>query len=227
MAGSTSPAGRPARRTWACVAVVAILVVGCGSPVATSSAAPSPTAGGVGASAPVSTSSPAPTQAAAATAVATVVPSIAPVITALPVTEPPVTEPPVTAPPPSIAPAIGVALKIGDEQLMTVLAAESWPGTASVKPAKGKAFFTVSIRIDALALTSWDSADFKLRDAAGKAYAWRIGRSPHLYDGANMSIGNNYIGWITYEVPKASVAELTLVYKPGFLDGATFRVPLY
>lgn len=30
-----------------------------------------------------------------------------------------------------------------------------------------------------------------------------------------------------YEVPKASVSRLTLVYKPAFLDGATFRVPLF
>jgi len=90
---------------------------------------------------------------------------------------------------------------------------------------EGKVFFTVSIRIDALALTSWDSADFRVRDA-DRAYAWRTGRAPHLYSGSNMNVDHHYIGWITYEVPKASVHVLTLVYKPGFLDGATFRVPL-
>lgn len=109
---------------------------------------------------------------------------------------------------------------------MTAVDAEQWPGTSTVKPRSGKVFFTVSIRIDAILLTSFASADFKLRDAAGKSYAWRSGRAPHLYDLANMSPGNNYIGWITYEVPKSVVDDLTLVYSPSFLDGEKFAVPV-
>lgn len=42
-----------------------------------------------------------------------------------------------------------------------------------------------------------------------------------------MTSGNSYIGWITYEVPEAAMIELTLIYKPAVLGGATFRVPLF
>jgi hypothetical protein len=150
-----------------------------------------------------------------------------PPMTVPPVTDAPVTEPPVTAPPPTAAPGIGVKLQIGDQQFMTVEAAEQWPGAGTVKPKKGKAFFTVSIRIDAIKLTSFDSADFKLRDKAGKSYAWRPGRAPHLYSLDNMTPGGTYLGWITYEIPKASLGELTLIYKPAFLGGTTFKVPLF
>lgn len=166
------------------------------------------------------------TEAASVAAVASAA-ATAPPVTTPPITEPPVTSPPITEPPPSIAPGIGVKLLIGDEQYMTVLAAEQWAGTSSVKPRSGKAFFTVSIRIDAIKLTSFDSADFKLKDAAGKSYAWRPGRSPHLYDLANMTSGSNYVGWITYEIPKASLGELTLIYRPHFLVGSTITIPLF
>jgi len=177
---------------------------------------------------------------ATAGALATIIPTDA--VTAAPTivvaspsavpTVPPVTAPPITAPPPTVtpttlAPAIGVALQIGDEQLMTVLQAEVWPGVEGTRPAKGKAFFTVSIRIDAIKLTSFESADFKLRDAEGHSYSWRTGRASHLYGLSNMSAGNYYTGWITYEVPKAVVGELTLIYKPSFLDGTTYKVQLY
>ena len=134
---------------------------------------------------------------------------------------------PSTPPPPTAAPGIGVKLQIGDQQFMTVEAAEQWPGAGTVKPKTGKAFFTVSIRIDAIKLTSFDSAHFKLKDAAGKSYAWRTGRAPHLYDLANMTPGGTYLGWITYEIPKASLGKLTLIYKPAFLGGKTFTVPLF
>ena len=131
-----------------------------------------------------------------------------------------------TAPPPSVAPAIGVKLLIGDQQWMTVLAAERWAGTSQVKPRSGKAFFTVSIQIDAIKLTSFDSADFKLKDAAGHSYAWRPGRAPHLYSLSNMTPGGTYTGWITYEIPKASLVGLALIYKPSFLSGTSFKIPV-
>ena len=198
-----------------------LLVAACGG--TTVSSAPSAAGPTLGATLGATE---APSVATLATAAATLAPVTAPPVTEPPVTVPPITEPPVTAPPPSIAPGVGVKLLIGDQQYLTVLDAEQWPGTTSVKPRSGKAFFTVSIRIDAIALTSWDSADFKLLDAAGKSYAWRTGRSPHLYDGANMTAGNNYVGWITYEIPKASLVGLTLIYKPHFLTGTTFKVPV-
>ncbi len=201
---------------------IVLLVAACGgATVTTAPSAAGPTLG--------TTLGPtqAPSVAAVASATVTLAPVTAPPVTEPPITAPPITEPPVTAPPPSIAPGVGVKLLIGDQQYMTVLAAEQWAGTSSVKPRSGKAFFTVSIRIDAIKLTSFDSADFKLKDAAGKSYAWRIGRSPHLYDLANMTPGNNYVGWITYEIPKASLGELTLIYKPHFLVGSTFTIPLF
>ena len=153
-------------------------------------------------------------------------PITAPPVTAPASTTPPVTEPPVTAPPPSVAPGIGVKLMIGDEQYMTVVDAAQWAGTSQVKPRSGKAFFTVSIQIDAIKLTSFDSADFKLRDAAGKSYVWRPGRAPHLYSLDNMTPGGTYTGWITYEIPKTSLGKLTLIYKPAFLAGTTYTIPL-
>ena len=205
------------------IVALALLITACGGPAAsTAPSAAGPTAG----------ASVALTEAPSASALVTVAPVTAPPVTAPPVTAPPVTavpvtEPPITPPPATAAPpAVGVAIKVGDEQLMTVLDAEQWPGTTSVKPAKGKTFFTVSIRIDATATTSWDSADFKLKDTAGKLYVWRPGRSPHLYDGANMTVGQNYIGWITYEIPKTSLVGLTLQYKPHFLTGVTFKIPV-
>ena len=209
MAGPSSPVRRPTSSALAWLAPAIMLVAACGGSAVTASPTLPPT-------------SAAPTASALATLAAATVTATVPSVTAPPITEPPVTAPPATA----AAPAIGVAITVGDEQLMTVVEAEPWPGTTSVKPAKGKAFFTVRIRIDALATTSWDSADFKLLDTAGKSYAWRPGRSPHLYDGADMTIGNNYVGWITYEIPKASLVGLTLVYKPHFLTGATFKVPV-
>lgn len=158
----------------------------------------------------------------------TVQPGTEPPMTAPPVTEQPATAPPPTAAPsPSLPPGIGVKQQIGDQQFMTVEAAEQWPGAGTVKPRKGKAFFTVSIRIDAIQLTSFDSADFKLKDKAGKSYAWRPGRAPHLYSLDNMTAGGTYLGWITYEIPKASLGELRLIYKPAFLGGTTFTIPLF
>lgn len=214
------PSARPrVRPTALATGLIAFLIAACGgATVTTAPSAAGPTPGATVALTEV------PSLAPLATVAVTVPPVTAPPVTQPPVTVPPITAPPVTEPPAS--PGIGVKLLIGDQQYMTVLAAEPWPGTSSVKPGSGKAFFTVSIRIDAIKLTSWDSADFKLLDAAGKSYAWRTGRSPHLYDGANMTAGNNYVGWITYEIPKASLVGLTLVYKPHFLTGTTFNVPV-
>jgi hypothetical protein len=212
------PAPRSARRA-ATLLGAAVLLAACGGgaavSVAPSTVAPAETVAGPSLAAtgtPGATLPPAPT----------VAPTAAP-----PTALPPATEPPVTAPPPSLAPGIGVKLQIGDEQFMTVVAAEQWPGLGTVKPRKGKAFFTASIQVDAITLTSFDSADFKLRDAAGHSYAWRSGRAPHLYSLDNMSPGGTYTGWITYEIPKTSLGQLTLVYKPVFLVGQTFRVPLF
>lgn len=217
------PSARSRVRPMALVTIaIALLTVGCGGQAATNA----PSAAVVTPDASVTLTTPATSESPAAAAV-TAPPVTVPPVTAAPPTEPPITEPPVTAPPPSLAPAIGVPLQIGDQQVMTVLAAEQWAGASGVKPRSGKAFFTVSIRIDAIKLTSFDSADFKLRDAAGKSYPWRTGRSPHLYDLANMTPGSNYVGWITYEIPKTSLGELTLIYKPAFLAGVTFKVPLF
>lgn len=222
------PARGSARRATTLLSA-AVLLAACGGGAAVS-VAPStatPTETGTGPSL-AATGTPGASLPPATVAAPTAAPPTAlPPKTAPPVTEPPATEPPVTAPPPSLAPGIGVKLQVGDEQFMTVVAAEQWPGLGTVKPRKGKAFFTVSIQVDAINLTSFDSADFKLRDAAGRSYAWRSGRAPHLYSLDNMSPGGTYTGWITYEIPKASLEQLTLVYKPAFLAGQTFRVPLF
>jgi hypothetical protein len=210
----------------ALIALVATasVIAACGGSAATtapSSVLAAPTSAATVAGEP--TTSPTALETAAVTAP----PVTTPPVTEPPVTAPPPTEPPVTAPPPSLVPGIGVKLQIGDQQFMTVLAAEQWPGAGAVKPKKGKAFFTVSIRIDAITVTSFDSADFKLKDKAGKSYAWRQGRAPHLYSLNNMTPGGTYVGWITYEIPKASLGELTIIYKPAFLGGTSFKIPLF
>ena len=41
-----------------------------------------------------------------------------------------------------------------------------------------------------------------------------------------MTADNNYVGWITYEIPKTSLVGLTLIYKPHFLTGVTFKIPV-
>lgn len=196
---------------------IVLLVAACGGSTGTatpSAAAPTPAA---------TVDVPASASLAPLASVAVTVPPA----TAAPATAPPITEPPVTAPPPSVIPGIGVKLRIGDEQDMTVVDAEQWAGTSLVKPRSGKVFFTVLIQIDAIKLTSFDSADFKLKDAAGKSYAWRPGRAPHLYSANNMTAGGTYTGWITYEIPKTSLGKLTLIYKPHFLVGSTFTIPLF
>ncbi|MEO8274499.1 MAG: DUF4352 domain-containing protein [Chloroflexota bacterium] len=213
------PAARFQLRQIAPAVIAAALVVSaCGASAGT--AAPSSDA-----ALPTATASVGPTESASAAPLPT--PTLAPTDTPPPATAPPITEPPVTAPPPSLNPAIGVQLLIGDQQYMTVLDAEQWAGTSQVKPRSGKAFYTVSIKIDAIKLTSFDSANFKLKDAAGHSYVWRPGRAPHLYSLSNMTSGGTYTGWITYEIPKASLGELTLIYKPAFLSGTTFTIPLF
>jgi hypothetical protein len=159
----------------------------------------------------------APTSAATPTAVT----STAPVVTT-----PPVTAPSVTDPPASTAPGIGVKIRVGDVQFVTAQAAERWHGTTTIKPGSGMIFETVAIRIDAITLTSFASADFKVRDAAGHLYAYRItGRAPDLYFENGLEPGHFYNGWVTYEIP-TGLGQLTLVYKPSFLAGSTFEIPL-
>ncbi|MEO5705093.1 MAG: DUF4352 domain-containing protein [Candidatus Limnocylindrales bacterium] len=208
----------PSPRSRVALATVAmtLLIAACGGSIATTV----PSAAG-----PTLSPTPEPTAAASLTPLVTAEVTVAPA-TAPPVTAPPVTAPPITEPPP-IVPAIGVKLLIGDEQYMTVVDAELWAGTSQVKPRSGKVFYTVFIQIDAIKLTSFDSADFKLKDAAAKSYAWRPGRAPHLYSANNMTAGGTYSGWITYEIPKASLGNLTLIYKPAFLTGKTFTIPLF
>ena len=106
------------------------------------------------------------------------------------------------------------------------MAFEQWPGTSTVKPRKGRAFITVSIRVDALKTTSFDSADFKLRDADHRGYAWRQGRAPHLYSLDGMNAGSTYTGWVTYEVPKSALGNFELIYRPSFLPGSTYTIKL-
>jgi hypothetical protein len=147
--------------------------------------------------------------------------------TAAPPTAAPPTEPPATPPPPTAAPGLGVPIQIAGQQTVTIVSFEAWPGTSTVKPAKGKIFRTVYVRIDAVTFTTFDSADFKLRDdGSGKAYAWRPGRAPHLYSSTGLGAGQNYEGWITYEVPKAAEGPFILVYRPAFEPGAVYRIPL-
>ena len=110
--------------------------------------------------------------------------------------------------------------------MVTVDGFEQWPGATGVKPGKGKVFKTVSIRIESISLTPFDSADFRLRDdASGKSYAWRAGRAPHLYSSSGLEAGGKYSGWVTYEVPKSATGPFTLVYRPSFESGASYRDP--
>lgn len=218
------PSRSSSRRVAALLGAV-LVVAACGGG-ATATVAPTAALPSIAASpVAVATAGQSPAPSVAETPEPTV--SAEPPMTTPPVTDAPPTESPTPTPPPTAAaPGVGVPVAVGDQQVMTVVKAEPWPGAPGVKPRSGKAFFTVSIRIDALLVTSFASADFKLKDAAGHTYAWRTGRSPHLYDLQNMSAGNNYIGWITYEIPKASLIGLTLVYRPAFLGGRTFAIPV-
>jgi Domain of unknown function (DUF4352) len=214
---------RPApRRGWrvASLLMTCVVAVACGGSSAT--VAPTTASASLGPTGPAEASI-VPSQPPAASL--TVQPTASPVTV---VTPPPPTTSPPTAAPPTTPPAlaIGVPIRIGDQQDMTVLAAEKWAGSSQVKPRSGKAFFSVSIKIDAIKLTSFDSADFKLKDAAGHSYTWRSGRPPHLYFLNNMTGGGTYTGWILYELPKGSLVGLTLVYTPRFLGGTSFRVPV-
>ena len=195
---------------------LALLIVACGAPAASTPAlvAATPTAA---ASTPGPLASPTLVAATATPEPATTTP---------PATQAPVTLPPATAPPPSLAPGIGTTVQVGDQQTVTVMAFEQWPGTSTVKPRKGRAFMTVSIRVDAITTTSFDSADFKLRDAADRGYAWRQGRAPHLYSLSGMNPGSTYTGWVTYEVPKSALGSFELIYRPSFLPGSTYTIKL-
>lgn len=203
------------------LASMVLLIAACGAPAHATQA----TAAGTPSTAPAVTPVVSPTATGVATA--TVAPAATtPPATVPPATVPPITPPPVTPPPPSAAPGIGTTIQIGDQQTVTVMAAEQWPGTSTVKPRKGKAFMTVSIRVDAITVTSFDSADFKLRDAADRGYAWRQGRAPHLYSLSGMNPGSTYTGWVTYEVPKSALGEFELIYRPSFMPGSTYTIKL-
>jgi hypothetical protein len=197
----------------AILAGVFLLLAACGgtTPAATSGIA-------------IATALPTQGVAVATTPLATVAPATIAPPTGAPATLAPVIP---TVPPPTAAPGIGVPMRIADQQIITALEFEQWDGTATVKPATGKVFMTVFVRIDAITLTSFDSADFKLRDdGLEKSYAWRQGRASHLYSSSALSAEHYYQGWITYEVPKAAEGPFILVYRPTFEADAVYRIPL-
>ena len=141
----------------------------------------------------------------------------APVATTVPVaTSAPATDPPVTAPPPSVAPGIGTPVQIGDQQTVTVIGVRAMARHVDREAGKGKAFMTVSIRVDAIdhlvRLRGLQAARSPRRGPGGRA-----GAAPVLP--RDMKPGSNYIGWVTYEVPKSALGSFELIYRPSFLPG--------
>jgi hypothetical protein len=143
--------------------------------------------------------------------------------TATPEPTPEPTPSPTATPPP---PGIGTQLKVEDLQYVTVTAVEQWNGTDTQKPATGKVFVTVNIRIDAITTTSFDSADFTLVDVDGMSFINELGRSPRLSYLDGLEPGHNYAGWVTYQVPADKADQLVLLYSPSFLS-QTYEILLY
>ena len=122
-------------------------------------------------------------------------------------------------------PGVGVQVLVGDQQYVTVTLVEPWPGTDTLKPAAGNVFVTANIRIDAITTTSFTSADFTVKDAAGTSYPETLGRSPRLSFQNGLTPNTYYAGFVTFEVPAEMASDLTLVYTPNFLT-TTYEIPL-
>ena len=126
--------------------------------------------------------------------------------------------------------AVGVTARVAgnayaEPQLMTVAQAETWspPADSWWKPDPGNAFITVLVRTQALGGISYNPYYFKLRDSSGFEYNHTIGRDPSLNSG-DLAAGDTVQGWLTFEVPVASVDGTTLTYSQLLAPGATFRL---
>ena len=161
---------------------------------------------------------------AAATLAPTAVPTASLMVAAT--TAPTIAPTPTIEITPNASPGVGTKITVGDQQYVTVTAFEPWAGTDQVKPATGNVFVTPNIRIDAIKTTSFDSADFSLRDATGKTYQVRTGRAPHLASLNGLEPQHYYAGYVTFEIPAAAALDhLTLVYAPSFLT-TTYEISL-
>lgn len=126
---------------------------------------------------------------------------------------------------PEPTPGVGVQVLVGDEQTVTVTLVEDWAGTDQIQPAAGNVFVTVKIRIDAITTTSFDALDFTLKDGDGNVYTQLLGRSPRLSALDGMEPQHYYEAFVTFEIPAAMNADLTLLYAPSFLT-TTYEIPL-
>ena len=130
---------------------------------------------------------------------------------------------PTTAgPTPTPPTAIGARIPVLDQQFLTVITAEEWPGTTALKPATGYIFVTLNVKIEAVKATTVAVADFPMYDGTGHKYApASAGRTPQLAPVGSLAAGASSTGYLTYVVPKdVGMADLILSYAPAFLGGS-------
>ena len=159
----------------------------------------------------------------AATPTSSAVPSASPSTAPTPTAEPTAT----VVPSPSEEPGIGSEVIIGDQQKVQVTTVETWEGSTTQQPAAGNVFVSVKITVTGITTTSFTSADFAVKDQDGNSHSEAApGRAPQLSFQNGLEPQHFYSGYVTFEVPQASVAKLVLVYTPNFLT-TTYEIKLY
>jgi hypothetical protein len=130
---------------------------------------------------------------------------------------------------------VGQSIRVENEQVHVVTAAERWAGTGRGTPEAGGAYVTVYVRITAIAATSYDERTYSFRDPEGTDWTrpmilWDE-REPALGDG-DLAPGEVAEGWVTSIAPVDDLDSLTLVYWMhstgiiGAWDTASALVPL-
>ena len=128
------------------------------------------------------------------------------------------TEPPAVATPtPAPKPVIHARIPVGDQQILTVMLAEEWPGTGSVVPAAASIFVTIQVHVDGVVSTTVAAADFKAIDGVGHNYGPQApGREPAIPATSDLAAGASVEGFLTFQVPKdVGLLDLTLTYAPA------------
>ena len=104
--------------------------------------------------------------------------------------------------------------------------AQRWKqGKGDAPSAKGNVYVAVLVKIEAVEDADYSPYYAKIRDASGFEYDWHVipRKEPSLGSG-ELAPGDSVQGWVTFEVPSASLKKLTLIYDSVF--GEQIQIPL-
>lgn len=109
---------------------------------------------------------------------------------------------------------------------ITVVKAQRWKqGKYDAKPDAGNVYVAVLVKITAVEDADYSPYYAKVRDGDGFEYDFLIvpAKKPSLSAG-ELAPGKSVQGWVTFEVPKGSTGNLTLIYDSIF--GEQVDLPL-